>query len=160
MRISALAEYEPPLCGEAEENRWITPAPRVVSVVPVPSPDPGLGREALGRMFGLVVEALDGRRPVAQLRGAMSAAVYEAMVTRVRSGSGWTHRLASVRSCAVSEEAVEVSATVRVFRRGRESAWRALAVVGRVELRNEAWIFTYLRVITPPSHRGTAKGPA
>ncbi|WP_133794145.1 Rv3235 family protein [Actinokineospora alba] len=156
MRISALAEYEPPLCGEAEENRWITPAPRLVSVVAVPSPTPGLGREALGRMFGLVLEALDGRRPVAQLRGTMSAGVYEAMVTRVRSSSGWTHRLASLRSCAVSESVVEVSATVRVFRRG--APWRAVAVVGRVELREEGWVFTYLRVITPASSAGRRSG--
>ncbi|MBC6448375.1 Rv3235 family protein [Actinokineospora xionganensis] len=149
MRISALAEYEPPLCGEAEENRWITPAPRLVSVGAVRAPAPGLGQESLSRMFGLVLEALDGRRPVAQLRGAMSAGVYEAMVTRVRSASGWTHRLASLRSCAVSGAVVEASATVRVWRRG--SPWRAVAVVARVELSAHGWVFTYLRVITPAS---------
>lgn len=148
MRISALAEYEPPLCGEAEEYRWVTPAPRLAPVL-VAAPSPALGREALGRMFGLVLEAMDGRRPVVQLRGVMSASVYEAMVTRVRSAAGWTHRLGSLRACWVSGEVVEVSATVRVWRRGREAGWRAVAVVGRVELRESGWIFTYFRVLAP-----------
>lgn len=156
MRISALAEYEPSICvdqcGEfCGDEVWWKPAPRpVVTLVPAPAVGPG----PLRRLLGLVVEVLDGRRPAVHLHGAMSAEVYTAMLTRVRASSGRAHRLLSMRSCRVSDRAIEVSGVVKVWPAGRPEAWRVAAIVGRLVKEEDAWRFTYLRMIAPAVRRG------
>ncbi|WP_436494707.1 Rv3235 family protein [Actinokineospora sp. HUAS TT18] len=139
MRAHVLAEYEPPLLGEAEELRWRTPPPRPPAPVPLVPYDAGPSRADLTRLFGLVLEAMEGRRPVAQLSAIMSPPVYEAMFTRARVAAGRRFRLAGLHQCRVAADAIEVAATVDAGR-------RVVAVAARLE-RETTWLFTYFRFI-------------
>ncbi|MGQ0840090.1 Rv3235 family protein [Actinokineospora sp.] len=155
--LSTLPEYEPPVLGE-HEPPWSTPAPRperrVVELswtradAPVRD-EPGAARNALWRLMTLLLEALDGRRPLAQLRGAMDAPVYEAMLTRVRVSGGSRHRLLSLHTCRVGPGAVELCASVRVWATCRPDGWRGMSVAGRVELVGGTWRCTALRPLLP-----------
>ncbi|WP_054055478.1 Rv3235 family protein [Alloactinosynnema sp. L-07] len=138
--MHVLAEYEPPYLGEAEEFRWRIPPPRPPAVVRVVPFDAGPSRATLARLFGLVFEAMEGRRPVAQLSAIMSPQVHAAMTTRTRATAGHRFRLLRLHPCRVAADAVEVSATVDTGR-------RVVAVAARLE-RDGDWRFTCLRFLT------------
>ncbi len=141
MLLNLLEEFEPP--------QWPTPPPRRRW----PEPDapvrdePGATRDAVWRTLTLLLESLDGRRPLTQLRDLLPDPVYEAMATRVRGTTGHRHRLVSLHTCRVSPVAVEVAATVRRWPPGKPETWRARALAGRVELVQESWRFTALRLL-------------
>jgi hypothetical protein len=47
-----------------------------------------------------------------------------------------------------------VSGVVKVWPAGRPEAWRVAAIVGRLVKEEDAWRFTYLRMIAPAVRRG------
>ncbi|MBB5955180.1 hypothetical protein FHS29_001750 [Saccharothrix tamanrassetensis] len=91
------------------------------------------------RLVAAVVEAVDGRRPLAQLTGVLTAPA-AAEVGRARS-SGQGVRLDGVRLCRISGEVTELAGVV-VTRRGRV---RALAA--RIEWRGDCWRCTEFHLL-------------
>ncbi len=90
-----------------------------------------------------LLEALDGRRPLNQLRHVVSPKVYEALRTRVNRRP-ITHgpiRLRTARAGRPSPRVIEASGTV---------AWggRILAVVARLEKRRTTWRCTEFRLLS------------
>ncbi|WP_156756692.1 Rv3235 family protein [Actinokineospora pegani] len=131
------------------EPAWSTPPPsppRPVEALrrgPVPTRDePGPTRDTLWRLLALVLEVLDGKRAPGQLRAAVDAGVYEALLTRARKSRGRRHRLLSLHTCAVVPGVVELCASVRVEGPG---GWRVQAFAGRMEAVEGQWRCVLLR---------------
>lgn len=167
VQLRTLPEYEPETRtgpadpADALPERWHTPAPRTAEELdpstlaawtPAGAPvwdEPGRPRELLWRLLSILLEALDGKRQIGQLRGAMDDQVYEAMLTRTRRPRppGHQHRLLSLHTCRPAEDVIELCATVRVAgdARAPRGNWRAMTLAGRVVLRDGAWRCTALR---------------
>jgi hypothetical protein len=98
-------------------------------------------QEVAARLVTGVVEVLDGRRPVAQLRGLLSEQVYAALQTRVRTARPTQpRRVHRVHTCHPAAGVVEASATFG-------TACRTHAVALRLEYRARRWRCTALRVL-------------
>src|SRR5262245_54515981 len=119
----ALPEYEPPRLPyphdpEEDDPFWAPdPIPEPCSLVDPPVWDePGPLRERLFRLICQVLEVLDGRRPIGQLRNVVDPAVYHSMWTRLRQSSplGRQHRLRGLHTCRPSLDVIELCATVIV----------------------------------------------
>ncbi|SDD21819.1 Rv3235 family protein [Actinokineospora iranica] len=139
--LSALPDYEPAV------TPW--PPPRK-PLLPHPAPvwdEPGPTRDTVWRLLTLLLESLDGRRPLPQLRTALATGVYEAMATRARVTTGRNHRLISLHTCRTSPETLELAASIREWPTGRPQSWRGRALAGRMELRNDTWLCTFLRPV-------------
>lgn len=148
MLVNALVEYEPAPSTPggsapppARPRRRAAPPPRH----PTPARnEPGPTRTALWRLLAALVEALDGRRQMTQLRPAMALPVYEAMLTWSRGAD--RHRLRSLHTCRTSPTAVEMCASVRV---DGPTGWRLVALAGRIESVEGVWRLTALRLLLP-----------
>lgn len=153
--LYSLPAYEPP--HEPEEPgppvRWssLRPAsgPQLTLVAPPTEPTPP-PPEVLWRLVLHLIEALDGRRPVTQLRAMLSDTAYEALLTRLRTATpGRRHRLRRLHTCAPTSEAVELSAVLEVVDSaappGRPGRTRAAAI--RLELVQDRWRCTVMRVL-------------
>jgi hypothetical protein len=93
------------------------------------------------RLVTSLVEVLDGRRPVAQLRGRLAEPAFAALQTRVRNGRpSRPGRVQRVHTCHPAAGIVEVTATY-----GNGHRTRALAL--RLEHRAGRWRCTALRVL-------------
>ncbi|OLF06567.1 hypothetical protein BLA60_31915 [Actinophytocola xinjiangensis] len=153
--LYSLPDYEPP--HEPEEfgppPRWSSLRPasgsQLTLVAPPTEPTPPPA-DVLWRLVLHLIEALDARRPVAQLRAMLSDAAYEALLTRLRtSRPGRRHRLLRLHTCAPTSESVELGAVLEVVdsavRRGRPRRVRAAAL--RLELVKGRWHCAVLRVL-------------
>ncbi len=153
-RLYTLPEYEPPLClvpPDPDEPvlSW-SPPPPAMTLPPIPGcpvwDEPGPAREQVRRLLRLVLEILDGRRPLTQLRGAITGPVYDALFTRCRHATGH-HRLHTLRTCRPGADSVELCATVQVLAPPRRPV--VIALAARIERRHERWICTFLRPLYP-----------
>jgi hypothetical protein len=151
--LSTLPEYEPPLClvPPAEPDEPPLPWPREPVPLPVVSDPPawdppGPVRDHILRLMRLVLEVLDGRRPLAQLRGVVTGPAYDALFTRCRHTTGH-HRLRTLRTCHPSPVSVEACATVLVVDPARPPT--VLAIAARLVLRHDRWLCTLLRPLYP-----------
>ncbi|GLZ38469.1 Rv3235 family protein [Actinokineospora sp. NBRC 105648] len=144
MRVTALPPYEPPI-AEYLEERWATPPANQWSQGPLR--DDRTTRELSWRMLLLLMECLEGKRPLTQLHTILTPPVYEAMLTRTRTPSRLAHRLMSLRTCHVAPGVVEICASVRVSPRTYPDAWRLRAVAGRLAQTNGTWRCTALRLV-------------
>jgi Family of unknown function (DUF6459) len=164
VRLSGLPEYEPPLRSvppdpaEPEEPadlfRLLAPPVAVAPPVDVPVWDEaGRVRDQLRQLVCLILEVLDGRRKVEQLRGVLDPQVHAALQTRLRGGgaAGRQHRLRTLHTCRPAEGIIELCGTVAVSTpTGRPSA---IALAARVERRGRGWRCTALRPMYPGPKR-------
>ncbi|HEX2131556.1 MAG TPA: Rv3235 family protein [Actinophytocola sp.] len=143
--LYSLPDYEP-----GSPPRWssLRPArgPQLTLVGPpaepvVPAP------EVLGRLVRHVLEVLDGRRVVDQLRTILSDPAYEALLTRLRTTApGHRHRLLRLHTCYPTPNAVELSAVIEVSGRPKERS-RVRAAAIRFERVNDRWHCAVLRIL-------------
>jgi hypothetical protein len=158
IRLRPLPDYEP---GEPDipPRRWsslrpprgpqLTLVPPIAPVAPVaqpPSEPPPVPTVTLWQLLRRVLEVLDGRRPVGQLRTLLPDAAFEALLTRLRTARpGSRHVLRSLRTCYPSTSAVEVSAVITVTSpSGRD---RVIAAAARFERSGEQWPCTVMRLL-------------
>jgi uncharacterized protein DUF6459 len=94
-----------------------------------------------------LLEVLEGRRSVGQLRTLMSDPAYEALLTRLRvTAPGRRHRLRRVRTCHPSATAVEVAAVIDIAA-GSGEPRRVCAMATRLERVENAWHCAVLRLL-------------
>ncbi|MBM7812986.1 Rv3235 family protein [Saccharothrix algeriensis] len=112
-------------------------SPRRVLRARKPAPD---RRAATAhRLLAAVVEAVDGRRPLAQLAGVLTAPAAAGVGRAMAAGQGV--RLGGVRLCRITHEVTELAGVV-VTRRGRV---RALAA--RMEWAGDHWCCTEFHLL-------------
>ncbi|HEV2779143.1 MAG TPA: Rv3235 family protein [Actinophytocola sp.] len=154
MRLHALPEYEPPLRlvppdpEEPDEPAEPAPPPRPAPVVDGPVWDePGPVRDLIWRLACMVLEVLDGRRPIAHVHGLVAPTVHAALLTRTRQAgtAGRQHRLRTLHTCRPADGIVELCGTVTVSAPGRRP--RIIALAARVESRRNRWVCTALRPV-------------
>ena len=102
---------------------------------------------SLATLLSKVLETLDGRRPVDQLRGMLADGVYEATLTRARAmtGARVRYRLRSLHSCRLSADLIEVSGLVEATGSGAVRPAHALAA--RFERHAGTWQCAVLRLL-------------
>lgn len=150
----ALPEYEPPLHALPPDPDppvvgWAPPPP-VVLEPPENRPvwdEPGPERDQFHRLLCLVVEVLNGRRPITQLRGATTGPVYDALMTRCRFTPNRLHRLRTLRTCRPAPDTIELCATVLVSVPSRHPT--VITLAARMEHRCGRWLCTVLRPLYP-----------
>jgi uncharacterized protein DUF6459 len=167
---SPLPEYQPPLRAVPPEPdefdfedptvRWHTPQPVDGPAFRLPAPDPprhvpvwdepGRTREVAKRMLALVLEVLDGRRPVTHLRAAVDKPVYESLLTRSRlsAAAGHQHRLRTLRTCRPAPGILELSAIVLITTQTSRHP-TPVALAARLALHRDRWQCTALRPLYP-----------
>lgn len=93
-----------------------------------------------------MLEVLDGRRPVGQLRSLLPDVAFEALLTRLRTmGTGSRHLLRRLLTCYPSSTAVEVCVVIDMRPQvGRE---RVIAAAARFEHDGERWLCRVLRLL-------------
>lgn len=147
--LRALPEYEPSHePGEEEPQRWssLRPAagPQLTLVAPPRLPEAAVTPESLWRLLVRVLEVLEGRRAVGQLRTLLSDAAYEALLTRLRTTPpGRAHRLRRLRACYPSPTAVEIAAVIDIGGTPR----RVCAAAARLERVDETWHCAVFRLL-------------
>lgn len=126
---------------------WPATGPQLRLVPPLPEPDgPPVPPSALAQVLRRVLEVLDGRRPVGQLRSLLPDAAFEALLTRLRTvRPGVRHVLRGLRTCYPVDSVVEVSAVIGMrFPEGRE---RVAAAAARFERHDDRWLCAVLRIL-------------
>jgi hypothetical protein len=116
--------------------------PRPLRSVPRPTPDPMPPRAALvfaDAALRRVLEVVDRRRPIAQLRPLVAPALIDAVIALTRAPHTAAATLRRVRVRMVDAEAAEVFGT---YSRGP----RLLAVAARIELHRERWRIVALQL--------------
>ena len=150
IRLRPLPEYEPDEVG-APPRRWSSlrpvSGPQLTLAPPEPPPGrPPVSSEVLTQVLRRVLEAIDGRRPVAQLHSLLPDAVFEGVLTRLRTtGPGTRHTLRSIRACYPSATVVEVAAVIDFHPRTGEQ--RVIAAAARFEQDDDRWLCTVLRLL-------------
>ena len=150
IRLRPLPDYEPDDVG-SPPRRWSSlrpvSGPQLTLVPPPPTADgPPVHPGTLAQVLRRVLEVLDGRRPVAQLRSLLPDAAFEALLTRLRTvRPGCRHVLRKVRTCFPTTRTVEVSAVISVTSpTGRQ---RVVAAAARFEKDGDRWLCTVLRIL-------------
>jgi hypothetical protein len=152
--LYSLPDYEPPHEPGAPDQprRWssLHPSrgPQLALVVPLDEPA-APAPEVLWRLLLHLLEVLDGRRTVSQLRTIVSEVAYEALLTRLRTTPpGRQHRLRRLRTCHPTSEAVELSAVLEISGGPAPSApLRVRAVAVRLERVDDRWHCAVLRIL-------------
>lgn len=151
-QLRALQDYEP---ADADHPA-LEPAP---ADVPAPRAVPRTVAVLNARqLLMFVVEAVDGRRPLAQLTGLLTSAAMEE-VSRVVA-PGRHARLGTLHTCRVSTLAVEIAATVTQnaapqnaapqkssTRKSTTRNTRVRALAARVELHDDTWKCALFRLL-------------
>jgi hypothetical protein len=150
LHLRQLPDYEP-ADGDEPPMRWssLRPAtgPQLRLVPPLPEPDgPPVPPSALALVLRRVLEVLDGRRPVGQLRSLLPDAAFEALLTRLRTARpGVRHVLRGLKTCFPTASVVEVTAVIGMrFPEGRE---RVVAAAARFERHDDRWLCAVLRIL-------------
>lgn len=153
--LYSLPDYEP-----THEPGTPGPPRRWSSLRPVRGPQLALvappeepaapDRRLLWRLVGHLLEVLDGRRSVNQVRSILSDGAYEALLTRLRTTvPGRQHRLRRMRSYYPTSEAVELCAVLEIVdglgRARRTRRVRAAAI--RLERVGDQWHCVVLRIL-------------
>lgn len=137
--LRPLRTYEPPDLPE----RWTVPRPQETPELALPPARPTDAH--LRKLLAKVLEVLDGRRPVGQLKSLLANPVYEATLTRLRTKpQGVRYQLYSLHACWPTDAAVELMGRVEARRPGGR---RVLAVVARMELAEDGWRCVFLRLL-------------
>jgi hypothetical protein len=146
--LRRLPDYEPDDEPDGRLLRWSSLQPAVGPQLElVPPPDVPVPPQALWRLVAIVLEVLDGRRQVTQLRTLLPDQAYEALLTRLRTATpGARHQLRRLRACYPSDMAVELTAVVEVLLPGQRRG-RVFAAAGRFELHRDAWRCLTLRML-------------
>ncbi|MGH3759698.1 Rv3235 family protein [Actinophytocola sp.] len=148
--LRALPEYEPSHApGEEEPRRWssLRPASGPQLALVAPPRQPEVTPDALWRLLVRVLEVLEGRRAVGQLRTLLSDAAYEALLTRLRTTTpGRPHRLRRLRACYPSPAAVEIAAVIDIGP-GPAAARRVCALAARLDHVDGTWHCSVLRLL-------------
>jgi hypothetical protein len=146
--LRRLPDYEPDDEPDGRLLRWSSLQPAVGPQLElVPPPDAPVPPQTLWRLVAIVLEVLDGRRQVAQLRTLLPDQAYEALLTRLRTATpGGRHQLRRLRACYPSDVAVELTAVVEVVLPGQRRG-RVFAAAGRFELHRDAWRCLVLRML-------------
>lgn len=101
---------------------------------------------ALAQVLRHVLEVLDRRRPLDQLRPVLPADDVERLLGRLLSvRPGGRHVLRTIHTCSPSDTALEVCAVVGY--RPPAGPRRVLAAVARFEDDGERWLCTVLRLL-------------
>ncbi|OLF19096.1 Rv3235 family protein [Actinophytocola xanthii] len=148
--LCALPDYEPSHDGEPL-RRWssLRPpgGPQLTLVAPPPECAASVTPETLWRLVLHVLEVLDGRRPVGQLRTLLTDSAYEALLTRLRVvPPGRQHRLRRLHTCYPDAHVVELSAVIDVTA-GPPHPPRVHAAAIRMEQVHDRWRLAVLRVL-------------
>lgn len=102
----------------------------------------------LWRLVLHLLEVLDGRRAVGQLRTILSDPAYEALLTRLRTATpGRRHRLRRLHTCYPAANAVELSAVIEIAGGRSRAAARVRAAAIRLERVDERWHCAVLRIL-------------
>jgi hypothetical protein len=157
---SPIVDYEPPPLGppcpppSPAALRRRTPRPlRTLSAVPTretpPPREAGVFAEAALRR---VLEVIDRRRPVAQLRPLLAPALFDTVVALTRapgcSGGAATLRRVRLRTavhddCAAHDDLTPVAAEVfATYTRGQ----RVRAIAARIETQRDRWMVVALQI--------------
>lgn len=150
IRLRPLPDYEPDETG-SPPRRWSSLRPvsgPQLTLAPPPPPEgrPPVSASALARVFRHVLEVLDGRRPVGQLRSLLPGVAFEALLTRLRTmRPGSRHMLRGMRLCFPVSTVVEVSAVIGI--RSPAGQERIVAAAARFEDDGEHWVCTVLRLL-------------
>lgn len=150
--LHALSDYEPAHePGEPGPRRWssLRPArgPQLTLVAPPGEPEVPVTPEVLWRLLLRVLEVLDGRRAVAQLRTLLADPAYEALLTRLRTAPpGRRHRLRRLRTCHPTGAAVEAAAVIEITGPA-PAGTRVCALAVRVERVADRWHCPVLRLL-------------
>ena len=159
VRMYPLPEYEPPRLPyppDPDEPDYLLlefppPPPAPVTWLLGDGPvwdEAGQTRDRLRRLLCLILEVLDGRRPIGQLRGIVGAHLYESLLTRSRHTTGRQHRLRSLHTCRPVSGVIELCATVTVSTPGlRRDAF--IAIAARMVHHAGTWRCTTLRPLYP-----------
>lgn len=149
-QLRPLPEYEPSHApGEEDPRRWssLRPASGPQLTLVAPPQKATVTLEALWRLLVRVLEVLEGRRAVGQLRTLLSDAAYEALLTRLRTATpGRAHRLRRLRACYPSPVAVELAAVIDVAAAPGEPR-RVCALAARLERVEDGWHCAVLRLL-------------
>ncbi|WP_143261914.1 Rv3235 family protein [Allokutzneria sp. NRRL B-24872] len=99
-------------------------------------------RTAAGHLISMVLEALDGRRPLRQLlHTRLAESVHRRLAADLRdSRPGHTHRLRTVHVCEPAEGVIEASGTITAGPRVR-------AVTARIERTDRGWLCTVFAIL-------------
>jgi hypothetical protein len=148
--LCTLPTYEPTHDGEPL-RRWSSlrppKGPQLTLVAPPPECAVSVTPAALWRLVLHVLEVLDGRRPVGQLRTLLTDPAYEALLTRLRVvPPGRQHRLRRLHTCYPDADAVELSAVLDV-NTGPPHPPRVRAAAIRVERVEDQWRLAVLRLL-------------
>ncbi|GAB3909488.1 Rv3235 family protein [Kibdelosporangium lantanae] len=137
--LRPLSGYEPPDLPE----RWTTPKPQTTPQLTIPPTRPTTPN--LRALLTKLLEVLDGRRPIGQVKSLLANPVYEATLTRLRTKPhGVRYQLYSMHTCWPAETAVELMGRVEAVRAGGR---RALAMVARMELTPDGWRCVVFRLL-------------
>lgn len=146
--LRPLSDYEPPL-GQPAILRRDNPHRRLHAVVERPAKksvkpetiDPAI-QLAVRRLLTAVVEVLDGRRSVSQLRSQFGEKAYASLETRARGvkRSMRPSKLRIGRLCQPTPKAIEISATI-------DNGHRVRAMAARVDFADTTLCCNVLRLL-------------
>jgi hypothetical protein len=149
IRLRPLPDYEPDEVRGPRRWSSLRPVsgPQLALAPPPPPPgQPPVPPAELARLLRRVLEVLDGRRPVGQLRSLLPDVAFEALLTRLRTaGPGGRHTLRKVRTCYPTPTAVEVSAVIDI--RSPTGQKRVMAAAARFDNDGDHWQCQVLRLL-------------
>ena len=127
----------------ASLNRVLSSKPRVVRRRdPVRQPTDPQARSLVTSIMRLAIEALSGRRPLAQLQACMNASSALTLKAWLHQIDWRTVRLASVRTQCPSDDVIEGSARM-------VAGDRSVAATVRLECRRGRWSCTHVGLVGP-----------
>lgn len=112
-------------------------APRLTVALPVVS---ATDRATVERIFVVLGEVLDGRRPEAQLKGTAPVLRYVRAARSTRARTAGATRVLSLRTTCPARDAIEAAAVVQLNGRPR-------AVAGRLQNADGRWVLTEVRIL-------------
>jgi hypothetical protein len=151
---SPIIDYEPPLVGTAAVCPPPRPAalhrhtPRRLRPVPAPpareSPPPRAAAVFTDTALRRILEVIDRRRPVAQLRPLLAPTLIDAVVamTRTRSSDGAVLRRVRMRTAADADGEATAAEVFATYTRGP----RVRAIAARIEIVGGRWLVTALQI--------------
>lgn len=144
--VRPLPDYEPASACVPRRRRALRRARLTLVPPPLPPARPPVPPAALTQVLRQVLEVLDRRRPLAQLRRVLPARDVDRLLVRLlRVRPGGRHVLRSIHTCAPSDTALEVCAVIDY--RPPAGPRRVFAAVARFEDDGERWACTVLRLL-------------
>jgi uncharacterized protein DUF6459 len=148
---SPIIDYEPPPVGMAALCPPPSPAalhrhtPRRLRPVPAPPVQPPRAAAVFtDTALRRILEVVDRRRPVAQLRQLLAPTLIDAVVamTRTTSSDGAVLRRVRLRTAAAADGEATAAEVFATYTRGP----RVRAIAGRIEVVGGRWLVTALQI--------------